>query len=187
MKTSFILFGLSIFFFAIATELSFSQGNTGAVWGAQQLMTPVNINGVPFDGSAPISIPMLAPTYNNAPSVTIQTVAAAGNGNQLSSTRPVIVHYSATLISTATIAGNASGYLLLEICSTNSAVAGDWVEIARIPNGQAVSLAVTLQAVSTGGGQVAGIVPAGYYRRLRSVITAGTPTFSFNSGQEAVL
>lgn len=126
-------------------------------------------------------------SFNNAPSPTIQTVAAAGNGDQLSSTRDASVSYSATLVSTATIAGNASGYLVLEICPTNSSTAGNWIEIGRVPNGQAVSLAITLQSVSTGGGCVTGIVPAGYYRRLRSITTSGSPTFTFNSGQEVLL
>jgi len=126
-------------------------------------------------------------SFNNSPSLTIQTVAAAGNGNQLSTTRSAIVNYSVTLVSTATIAGSASGYVVLEICPTNSSTAGDWIEIGRVPNGQAVSLAVTLQSVSTGGGQIGGGVPPGYYRRLRSVNSSGTPSYTYNSGQEILL
>ncbi len=126
-------------------------------------------------------------SFNNSPSLTIQTVAAAANGTQISSTRNANVWYSVTLVSTATIAGSASGYVVLEICPTNSSTAGAWIEIGRVPNGQAVSLAVTLQSVSTGGGQLGGIVPAGYYRRLRSVNVSGTPTYTYNSGQEVQL
>lgn len=127
-----------------------------------------------------------ARSFNNTPTPTIQTVAGAANGDQLSTTRDALVSYSATIVSTATIAGNASGYMVLEICSTNSATAGSWIEISRTANGQAVSLAITLQSVSTGGGCVTGTVPAGYYRRLRSVITAGSPVFTYNSGQETL-
>lgn len=146
--------------------------------------------GISYNSSTGVitnSAPTVSRSFNNTPSVTIQTVAAAANGDQLSTTRDVLATYSATLVSTATIAGNASGYLVLEICSTNSVVAANWIEIGRIPNGQAVSLAVVLQSVSTGGGNVTGIIPAGYYRRLRSVITAGSPTFTYNSGQETSL
>jgi len=126
-------------------------------------------------------------SVNNSPSPTIQTVAAAANGNQISSTRVAVVNYSVTLVSTATISGAQSGYVVLEICPTNSTTAGDWIEIGRTPNGQAVSLAVVLQSVSTGGGQVGGYVPAGYFRRLRSVNVSGTPSYNYNSGQEILL
>lgn len=117
----------------------------------------------------------------------IVTTAAAANGWQLSTTKDAQVEYSVTLVSTATIAGNSSGYVLLEIASTNSTNANEWGEIGRISNGQAVSLAITLQSVSTGGGQITGYIPAGYYVRLRSVNTAGTPTYTYNSGQEVLL
>lgn len=123
-------------------------------------------------------------TFSNTASRSIVTTAAAANGFQVSSTKDAFVNYSVTIVSTANITGAASGYVALEICTTNSATAGDWVEVARVANGQAVSLAVTLQSVSTGGGQISCIVPAAYYARLRSVNTAGTPTFSYNSGQE---
>jgi hypothetical protein len=126
-------------------------------------------------------------SVNNSPSITIQTVAAAANGNQISASRNSAVHYSVTMVSTATIAGSASGYVVLEICPTNSTTAGDWIEIGRVANGQAVSLAVVLQSVSTGGGELSGIVPAGYYRRIRSVNASGTPSYTYNSGQEVQL
>lgn len=133
------------------------------------------------------TIGLRARSFNNTASHSIVTTAAAANGFQLSTTRDATVNYSVTIISTATIAGSATGYVALEIASTNSTTAGDWVEIGRTPNGQAVSLAVVLQSVSTGGGQVGGMVPAGYYARLRSVNTAGTPSYSYNSGQEVLL
>lgn len=126
-------------------------------------------------------------SFNNAATLTIQTVAAAANGTQLSTTRDASVSYSATIVSTATIAGSATGYMVLEICATNSVTASDWLEISRTPNGQAVSLAITLQSVSTGGGCVSGMVPATFFHRIRSVNTAGTPVFTFNSGQTALL
>lgn len=133
------------------------------------------------------SVPLPAYSYNMTPSHSIVTTAAAANGWQISSTRTAMVTYSTTIVSTATIAGSATGYVVLEISATNSSSAGSWQEIARTANGQAVSLAVTLQSVSTGGGQVMGLVPAGYYVRLRLVNTAGTPTYTYNSGEEVQL
>lgn len=121
---------------------------------------------------------------NNA----IQTTAAAGNGNgnQLSSTRDAQVNYSVTIVTTATIGGASSGTLVLEIAATNSSTAGDWQEVSRFTNGQSITLAVALQSVQTIAGTVSAIVPAGYYRRIRSINNSGSPSFTVNSGQEVL-
>lgn len=169
---------------ALASSLPISTDTQTALDAKQAtLIAGTNISIV----GTTISATTASFSFNNTPSVTIQTVAASANGNQLSSTRNAQVSYSVTLVSTATIAGSQSGYVVLEICPTNSAVAGNWVEINRVTNGQAVSLAVVLQSVSTGGGTVSGTVPSGYYRRLRSVNVSGTPSYTFNSGQEVLL
>jgi hypothetical protein len=123
-------------------------------------------------------------SINNSPGRSLVTVAAAANGWQVSSTRNAEVRYSVTIVSTASLSGAQSGYVVLEICPTNSSTAGDWVEIARVSNGQSVALAIALTAVATGGGQINGTVPAGYYVRQRSVNVSGTPTFSTNGQQE---
>lgn len=124
--------------------------------------------------------------FNNAPSHTIQTVAASANGYQLSTTRDSFVSYSASISVTATIGGASIGYIVLEICSTNSATAANWVEIARIANGQTITLAIALQSVQLTVGILSGLVPSGYYARLRSENTSGTPTYAFISGQEVL-
>lgn len=128
-------------------------------------------------------------SFTNNASHTIQTVAAAGNGWQLSSTRDTDVRYSVT-ITTAVQIGlvtNVDGYVLLEVAATNSSTAGDWQEVGRVPQAQNVSLAIALASTQKGGGQVGCIVQAGYYVRLRSVNTSGTPTYLYNSGQEVLL
>lgn len=117
----------------------------------------------------------------------IVTTAAAANGFQVSSTRDSEVRYSLTIVSTATISANASGYVALEMAPTNSISASDWIELGRVVNGQAVALALTLASTATGGGQVTGYIPAGYYVRLRSVNSSGTPTYTYNSGEETLL
>ena len=123
--------------------------------------------------------------FNNAPGATIQTSTGAV-GTQISATRDAMVSYSPTMQTTASIAGSASDVIVLEICPTNSATAGDWVEIARVTNAQALSLAIALQSVQTTSGVLSGIVPAGYYRKLRA-ITSGTVSNSMSSGQEVLL
>lgn len=37
-----------------------------------------------------------------------------------------------------------------------------------------------------GGGNISSVVPAGYYAKILSVNTAGTPTYTLNSSQEVL-
>lgn len=128
------------------------------------------------------------PISRSFSNVTASIVTGTGaTGTQISSTRDASVSYAVTIATTATIATGASGTVVLEICSTNSATPANWIEISRITNGQVITLAITLQSVQTTAGILAGIVPAGYYRKLRSINNSGTPTFSSNSGQEVLL
>lgn len=108
-------------------------------------------------------------------------------GFQISSTRDVDAHYNTTIVTTASIGGSQSGTLVLEIADHNSATAGDWREVGRCTNGQAITLALALQSVQTIGCQLNGFVPQGYYAKIRSINNAGTPTFTFNSSQEVKL
>lgn len=125
-------------------------------------------------------------SFNNAASHSIVTVAAAANGFQVSSTKIAIVTYSIKIVTAVQIgvATNVEGYVVLEIAATNSSTAGDWTEIGRASNGQSISLALALASTQSSGASVSGAVPPGYYARLRSVNVAGTPTYSFISGQE---
>lgn len=126
-------------------------------------------------------------SFTNNPSHSIQTVAASGNGFQLSSTRNAKASYSCTIVTSATLVASASGTIVLEIAATNSSTAGDWKEISRFTNGQAFSLAVAIGCTQTIAGVLEGFVPSGYYVRLRSINNSGTPTYTFNSGQEVLL
>lgn len=123
---------------------------------------------------------------NNVASRSIVTSTGA-TGFQVSSTRGANVKYSCSITTTATIGGNQTGTIVLEIAPTNSATAGDWVEAARITNGQAISLAVVLQSVQQTTNVLEAYVPAGYYAKLRSINVSGTPTYSFVSGQETLV
>lgn len=124
-------------------------------------------------------------SVNNAPTVPLVTTAAAANGTQVSATQTALVSYSVTTSSTSTIAGASSVVAVLEICSTNSATAANWLTIATVQNGQTLSLAVALQAVQTLSQALSGVVPAGYYRRIRYTVT-GTGSATFASGQEVL-
>lgn len=135
------------------------------------------------------SVSLRAKAFTNNASHSIVTTAAAANGFQISSTRDAVVNYSVTTTTVVQIGGaaNVSGYVLLEIAATNSSTASDWQEIARTGGGQNIGLALALSSTVVTPGQLSGIVAAGYYARLRSVNTNGTPTYAYNSGQEILL
>lgn len=125
-------------------------------------------------------------SFNNAPARGLVSVAGAANGFQVSSTRDALVSYSVSIATTVSLAGNASGYVVLEIASTNSSTAGDWKEISRVTSGQSGTLLVGLVISQTGGGPLSGMVPAGWYARQRTVNVAGTPVYTV-TGQQEVL
>lgn len=115
------------------------------------------------------------------------TSGTGATGFQISSSRDAMADYSVTVVTSATIGGNSSGTVVLEEAATNSATAGDWVEVARCTNGQSISLAVILQSVQTFACPMTAMVPAGYYTKIRSINNSGTPTYSYNSGQETLM
>ena len=127
--------------------------------------------------------------FTNSPPRTIVSVADAANGFQLSSYRDASVSYSVTIQTAVQIGSVAavSGYVALEIASTNSSTAGNWIEISRASQSQSISLAVAFANTQQTASAINGIVPAGYYARLRSVNTAGAPTYTYNSGQEVLI
>lgn len=111
----------------------------------------------------------------SSPTISLQTSTGAV-GTQLSTTTGTWVSIAGQVSTTASIAGNASGDIIVEVAPTNSATAGDWVEWGRIGNSQALSLAITLQSVQIVKGQILAYVPAGYYIKAR---TAGSGTVSY--------
>lgn len=128
-------------------------------------------------------------SITNNPARTIQTVAAAGNGWQISTTRVAHAIYSVTITANASglLAGAQVGYIVLEVAATNSSTAGDWVEVSRVTNGQSINSILTLASQQPVGATLSGYVPVGYYCRMRSVNVTGTPSYQLASGQEILL
>lgn len=116
---------------------------------------------------------------------TIQTVAASGNGWQLSTTRDSDVFYTCSASTTATIGGASSAMIFLEVCPTNSATAASWISKGQLGNTQTISLAIALQSTQGNTAQLTCTVPAGYFVRLRDTLT-GTSSASFICGQEVL-
>lgn len=125
-------------------------------------------------------------SFNNSASRAFTTSTGAA-GFQVSSSRNSIVNYNITIDTSVSLSGNSKGYVALEVAATNSSTPSDWVEIGRTPSGQSGTLVIGLVLNQTGGGQIGGVVPAGWYAKLRSVNNSGTPTYTYNSGQEVLI
>lgn len=158
-----------------ATAITTTLKNTG---------TASTYTGVTTDAQGRVTAGT-AQSVNNTPTVPLVTTAAAANGTQVSTTQTALVSYSLTTSSTSTIAGASSVAAVLEICPTNSATAANWVTIAGVQNGQTLTLAIALQAVQLLTQVLCGVVPAGYFRRIRYTVT-GTGSAAFASGQEVL-
>jgi hypothetical protein len=130
------------------------------------------------------SIP--TPSFNNTPGRSIVSVANAANGFQVSSTREADIQYAVTIGTSVSLSGNSSGYVVMEVCSTNSSTPGDWIEVDRVSSGQSGTLVIGLVLNQTGGGHIGAVLQRGWYARLRSVNVSGTPTYTYNSGQEVL-
>lgn len=128
----------------------------------------------------------VAKSVNNAPAPSLVTTAAAANGDRLSTFRDAEVSYSVSINTSISLGGNSSGYAVLEIAATNSTTATDWKEINRVSSGQSGTLVVGLTLNQIGGGNLSGIIPAGWYRRIRTVNVAGTPTYALTGSQEVL-
>jgi len=110
---------------------------------------------------------------------TIQTVAAAANGWQLSSTRVSMASYSVRITGNL----NVEGVVVIEVNPANTAVAAAWVEQGRVGVGQSGGISVP---TNIGTVQVSCFIPAGSFVRIRSINVSGTPAFSYQSGQETL-
>lgn len=118
-------------------------------------------------------------------SLSVQTSTGAV-GTQVSSTKNAWVTIAGNVSTTASIAGAASGDLIVEVAPTNSATPSDWVEKGRIGNSQTLTLALTLQSVQIVKGQVVAFVPAGYFIKARSS-GSGTVSYTLDSVRKVLL
>lgn len=137
--------------------------------------------------SAAMAVKVASITTRSMATSTHSIVTGTGaTGFQVSSSRDAEVRYSTTIVTTSSIAGSQNGTVVFEIAPTNSATSTDWAEIGRCTNGTSYTLAIAIQGVSTQACQITGYVPAGYYAKIRSINVSGTPTFTYNSGQEVL-
>lgn len=105
---------------------------------------------------------------------------------QVSATRNASVFYSVSISNTLSLGGGSAGVVIFEI-ATNSGFTTGVQELGRISNSNTGTLVIGLTLVDATTQQVMGFVPAGYYARLRTSNTTGTPTYTYMSGQEVLL
>jgi hypothetical protein len=160
----------------ITTTGTISMPNTG---------TAGTYSGVTTDAQGRVTAGTTR-TFNNTASKTLVTSAAGQGGVVLDASRDAAVTYSVSTSTTATIGGASSVTVYLEIAATNSATAGDWTAIQTVSNGQTITLAIALSSVQANTLTVSGLVPAGYYIRVRYA-TTGTASATYVNGQEVKL
>lgn len=105
---------------------------------------------------------------------------------QVSTTRAAMVTYTGSITTTANIAGGQDGSQILEMAS-DSGFTTNVQTLSSIRNSQVYTLAVAIQGVQIIQSTMHGWVPTGYYVRIRTVNTTGTPAHSFVSGQEVLM
>lgn len=119
-------------------------------------------------------------------SVTRTIATSSGTaGFLVSASRDAEVRYSADISCTLSLTAGQSGTLVLEIAN-NSAMTGAQV-VSRATNSNSGTLTVGLGLTQVGPANLTGYVPAGWYVRLRSINNTGSPTFTYQAGQEVLL
>ena len=108
------------------------------------------------------------------------------NVYQISATKDCIVNYSVDVSCTLSLNGGQIGTVFLEIAPNSSFTTGVQ-EVCRFANGNTGNVSPTSNITQLCTGGVNGYVPAGYYVRIRTANTTGTPTFTYRIGQEVLL
>jgi len=105
---------------------------------------------------------------------------------QVNASRDSLVSYSVDISCTSTLLGGQSGTVILEI-ATNIGFTTGVQTLGQFTNSNSVSLAIAISVTQINSACLSGFVPAGYFVRLRTISTTGTPTFTYTQGQEVLL
>lgn len=124
----------------------------------------------------------------NKPPSPSQSAATRGLNNafQVSVSRNSQVVYTVSISNTVSLSGGSAGGVVLEI-ATNAAFTTGVQELSRVSNSNTGTLVIGLVLTDAVSQNLKGYVPAGYYVRLRTFNTTGTPTYAYISGQEVWL
>jgi hypothetical protein len=105
---------------------------------------------------------------------------------QVSSTRWSTVRYSVDISTTVSLSGSATGTVILET-ATNSGFTTGVQTLQQFSNGNSGTLVVGLVLTQLNTACLSGDVPPGNYVRLRTVNVTGTPTYTYQVGQETLI
>jgi len=136
-----------------------------------------NISSQDYIKNKPSTLPSRSSAY---PVRTLNTVF------QINTARDAFVVYCVDLVTTLSLAGGQLGTVYLETAS-DSAFTANVRELGEFSNGNTGALTVGLNLTQTTTANLSGRVEAGYYVRLRTKNTTGTPTFTFRNAQENLL
>lgn len=101
-------------------------------------------------------------------------------GFQVSTTKDGMVFYSVKIDAGLSLTGGTVGSIILEKSPDNST----WTTIPSVGNGSTGTLTIGLNTTNSQTAVLSGFVPRGFYVRLRTSTTTGTPTYTFVNGQE---
>jgi hypothetical protein len=124
--------------------------------------------------------------FSGTPRSQASATRTLNTGFQVSSSRDALGIYSVQCTITANIAGGQACDIILEIAS-DSGFTANVQTVGIAGTGQTYTLAVAIQGVQPQTVQLSGMIPAGYYARLRTVNVSGSPTYSFRAAQEILL
>lgn len=118
----------------------------------------------------------------------IPTAVASGARNfnqayQLSSTRPSYVSVSPQVSCNLSLTTGQAGTAILEISANGTT---GWIYIGQISGSNTGALTIGLNTTQVTGAPITADLPIGYYWRLRTSNTTGTPTYTFLGGCEIV-
>lgn len=118
------------------------------------------------------------------PNFSISTpTRAIGTAFQPSTTRPVLVSYSARVASTLNVSGGASGRIELRCDASNPPT----TVRKRVAGGLTGTVVAGIAVTDIAEGDMSVLVPPGHYVLLQSVNEIGTPTYSLLAQSEIVL
>lgn len=134
------------------------------------------------DGSGNMTWTVPSGVANSFANPTLTLNSAA----QISTTRDADVSYSVDISCSMSLTGGQSGTAILEYAD-DSSFTTNVKTVSRGTNANSGTLTIGLALVQVGTANLAGIIPAGKYRRVRTVNNTGTPTFTAQNAQEVLI
>lgn len=176
------------------TVSGFSSSVVQADWTQNTSSNPSYIKNKPTIPAAQVQVDWTQAStgavdyIKNKPAARSQSPASRSlnSGFQISTTRDSLVNYSVDVSATLSLVTGQVGTVFLEIAS-DSGFTTNLQELGRFVNGNSGTLTIGLNLTQNVTGTLSGFVPSGYYARLRTANTTGTPTFTYRSGQEVLL